>query len=112
MTTAPLRPCTYPRCSVLVAGGGRCSIHRPTEADRPNADVRTWYRTPRWRALRAVVLRDQPVCPVCLAAGRRVPTADVDHKIRHDGDPGLFWSRQNLQALCHGHHSAKTGRGE
>jgi len=110
-TTAPLRPCTYPRCANLVDGGGRCPTHRPTEADRPNADVRTWYRTPRWRALRTVVLRDQPYCADCAREGRRVPTTDVDHIEPHRGDAGLFWSRQNLQALCHRHHSAKTGRG-
>jgi 5-methylcytosine-specific restriction endonuclease McrA len=87
-------------------------VHLVKEADRPNADIRTWYRTPRWRALRAVVLRDQPFCPDCAADHRRVLTTDVDHIEKHHGDPQLFWNRQNLQAKCHAHHSAKTGRGE
>jgi 5-methylcytosine-specific restriction enzyme A len=110
MKTAALHPCPYPRCGALTTGG-RCPTHRLREADRPNADVRAWYRTPRWRALRAAVLRDQPFCPECAKLARRVATNDVDHVEPHRGDPGLFWSRSNLQGLCHAHHSEKTGRG-
>jgi len=109
--TAPLHPCPVPLCGALTTGG-RCERHRPTEHERPNADVRAWYRTPRWRALRAAVLLRQPFCPLCFAIGRRVATSDVDHITPHRGDPGLFWLRENLQALCHAHHSEKTGRGE
>jgi hypothetical protein len=54
--------CTQPGCSVIVERG-RCERHRPKERDRPNVDVRRLYRTPRWFALRALVLLMQPTCP-------------------------------------------------
>ena len=112
MAVAPLRPCAYPRCPRKVVRG-RCREHeRLVDRQRPNADVRKWYLTPRWRALRAVVLRDEPFCPDCVAEGMRVRTTDADHRVPHRGDPALFWDRKNLQGKCHRHHSQKTGRGQ
>lgn len=106
-----LRPCAVPRCPAKVTRG-RCPKHRRQyEQQRPNADVRTWYHTARWRALRAVVLLEEPYCPDCRDDGRRVLTTDADHIVPHRGDPLLFWNRQNLQAKCHAHHSRKTGHG-
>ena len=110
MKTAALHPCPFPRCGALTTGG-RCAAHRLKESDRPNVDVRAWYRTPRWAQLRASVLAEQPWCPECSALGRRVHTTDCDHIVPHRGDARLFWSRGNLQGKCHAHHSAKTGRG-
>ena len=108
----PRRPCPQPGCSVLT-DGGRCPAHaRAYEDQRPNADVRRWYHTPRWFALRAVVLREEPWCAECLVEGYRVRTTDADHTVPHRGDPELFWSRANLRAMCHAHHSRKTARGE
>ena len=108
---AALRACAEPHCSVLVRAG-RCPQHTKSERDRPNVDVRRWYRTPQWRALRAEVLYEQPWCPECQAEGQMVPTTDTHHLRRHYGDPILFWDKGLLQALCHRHHSQHTGRGE
>jgi 5-methylcytosine-specific restriction enzyme A len=69
--------------------------------------VRRWYRTPRWRALRAEVLAEQPTCVACRAA----PSRHVDHRVPHRGDPVLFWDRANLQGLCESCHGRKTGHG-
>jgi len=53
-----------------------------------------------WRNLRAVVLREQPLCAHCHTA----EAIDVDHI---DNDPRNN-SRDNLQGLCRGCHSRKT----
>ena len=110
---AARRMCLQPRCGAVV-DGGYCRAHDPhAERRRPNVDVRRWYRTPRWRALRASVLRAEPLCTgrddgePC---GR--PTTDVDHRQPHRGDLVLFWDRRNLQAKCHACHASKTAKGE
>jgi 5-methylcytosine-specific restriction protein A len=111
MSLAPARPCAHPRCPTLTRRG-RCPKHaRQYEEQRPNAAIRTWYQTPRWRALRAQVRREEPFCDDCAAEGLRVASTDVDHTVPHRGDPALFWNRANLHAKCHRHHSQKTGRG-
>lgn len=58
----------------------------------------------RWRALRAQVLREEPLCRLCQAAGRVEAAIDVDHidNDSHNND------RANLQGLCKAHHSEKT----
>lgn len=92
---------------------GRCATHaQQKERARPNADVRRWYHTARWQRLRLLVLREQPLCPLCREQGRYVAATDVDHDVPHRGDHARFWDRANLVALCHAHHSAKTRRGE
>jgi 5-methylcytosine-specific restriction protein A len=50
-----------------------------------------------------------PLCSVCLSAGRTVPATDVDHLVPHAGpaDP-KFWEFQNLDSKCHRCHSRKT----
>lgn len=51
-----------------------------------------------------MVLAEQPLCEECLAEGVLKPATDVDHK---DGNVKNM-ARQNLQPLCHEHHSRKT----
>jgi 5-methylcytosine-specific restriction enzyme A len=107
-----MRFCAQPGCGVIVQRG-RCEKHKRRERDRPNVDVRAWYQTPEWRAIRARVLREQPRCAGRgdgLACGRL--TTDVDHTIPHRGDRRLFLDRENLRAKCHACHSSKTGRGQ
>ena len=59
---------------------------------------------PRWRAIRARVLAEQPLCPLCHALGRLVAAVDVDHR---DGNNANH-DRANLWGLCRSHHSEKT----
>jgi len=108
MAWAPLRPCPHPRCPHLVGAGRPCPDHRQQERDRPNVEIRRWYRTMRWRALRLVILRRDPVCVDC----GELPSRHVDHRMPHRGDPRLFWDPANLQGLCAQCHARKTGRGE
>lgn len=62
----------------------------------------------RWRALRALVLREQPLCQECLRQARTAAATTVDHVTpkAHGGTD----ARDNLQALCHDCHKAKTAR--
>ena len=105
--------CGEPGCGVLVPRG-RCPTHAPRDrATRPGyAAVHRWYTSRRWQDLRGHVLREQPFCQVCRALGRKTVTAEIDHIVKHDGDPGRFWNRANLQGLCKPCHTAKTARGD
>jgi 5-methylcytosine-specific restriction protein A len=102
--------CTEPGCGVLVLSG-RCPEHtryRYPEAAR----VHRWYSSTRWLRLRLQVLQDQPLCRHCGQRGRKTLTEDIDHIVKHDGNPQLFWDRTNLQGLCKACHSRKTGSGQ
>ena len=108
----PLAYCTEPGCSARVARG-RCEAHTLAprlEADRVDVAVRRWYRTARWRNLRQAVLFDAMFA--CAACGAVQTRLEVDHVTKHAGDPGRFWDRANLQALCPTCHAEKTNRGE
>lgn len=110
MPSSALRPCAMPACPVLVREG-YCPAHaRLVERARPNRDVRRWYATVRWFRLRAQVLFE--AAQTCAGCGHVDAALDVDHVVPHRGDPVLFWSRGNLQALCKSCHSRKTSRGE
>ena len=103
--------CVVPGCAVLIIRGRRCAGHKvDAEQARPNYALRRWYRTPRWKALRAQILRDQAYrCADCLMV---VAALEVDHLAKHEGDLQRFWDRANLQALCRSCHQRKTQRGE
>jgi 5-methylcytosine-specific restriction protein A len=112
MPRAPLKPCAAPGCSALVVRG-RCKAHAvQVEHQRGNYDVRRWYRTARWKALRALVLQEEPICAECHAEGRIVASTDVHHTQKHDGDYERFFARETLTSLCHAHHAVHTGHGE
>jgi 5-methylcytosine-specific restriction protein A len=109
---APLRPCVHPGCGALVARD-RCPAHAvQRERQRPNLVARRWYYTAQWKALREDVLNANPLCVDCQAEGRVSRATEIDHIVRHQGDPALFWRLTNLQGLCPMHHSMKTRRGE
>jgi len=85
---------------------------RARDLGRTNVDVRKLYYTQRWRNLRALVLKEEPLCRDCAGIRTVEPATDVDHITPHRGDLALFWNRDNLAALCHACHSRKTQRGE
>lgn len=58
----------------------------------------------RWKAIRAQVLSEQPLCPMCQKLGKIVAATEVDHINEDSRDQ----RRENLQGLCHQHHAAKT----
>ena len=111
MPEAPLRPCHYPGCSVLVRRG-YCSAHQSVvDAGRVRTDeqreVHRLYGRP-WKRIRAKQLADHPWCAQCEREGRLdVPAIHVHHKSRHRGDAETFY-RSELESLCHSCHSRET----
>lgn len=63
-----------------------------------------FYSSPAWRRLRALVLRERPVCQV---AGCGRASSHVDHRTAIAAG-GARLDRANLMALCHSCHSRKT----
>ena len=109
MPRRPDTPCKHPGCSKLVSYGTQyCAEHAVLhKSDRPSASSRGYSSA--WRKARKHYLEANPLCVECLKEGRYVKATDVDHVVPHNGDMLLFWDRGNWQALCHSHHSKKTG---
>jgi 5-methylcytosine-specific restriction endonuclease McrA len=100
-----MRFCVQPGCGVLVPRG-RCAIHADA---RPNRDTRRWYYLARWSRLRDRVLREAAyTCAKCQHVELEL---EVDHIVKHHGDPARFWDRANLQPLCRSCHQSKTAQG-
>jgi 5-methylcytosine-specific restriction protein A len=109
----PTKP--TPACLVSTCPARRpCPAHDAGVAHRPASWG--WYHLAKWRhpvwGIRAVVLREQPLCLPCQTEGRIEPSTEVDHIRPHKGDRAMFFNRANCQGLCHRHHNEKTGRGE
>ena len=92
--------------------------HRPggaaavvTNAERYRYDVsRRGTRTQQgytneWLRASADFRARHPLCAMCLERGKVTPSQCTDHVIPHRGDPVLFWSESNWQALCNPCHN-------
>ncbi len=114
MPTRAKRACLEAGCLGYAEAFGRCEAHaapiraRIQARDRSGEAGRGFYFTTRWKRLRAAVLRAEPLCRHCVAVNRPEPATDVDHVIRHAGDPWRFWAPGNLQPLCARCHARKT----
>jgi 5-methylcytosine-specific restriction enzyme A len=110
MPQRPLQFCAVPGCTIRVPSG-RCAPHAvQLEHRRRNRDVRKWYYTSPWIHLRQQVITE--ACYTCAACGQVQADLQVDHIVKHEGDPARFWDLANLQPLCPTCHTRKTGRGE
>jgi len=98
-----LKACAAPACPQLTRGRF-CPMHQHTE-DRKHSVATAFYRTPAWRALRALVLQSHPFC----ACGARA--MEVDHVIgRNQGGTDEL---SNLASMCKPCHSRKgAAKGE
>lgn len=65
------------------------------------------YDTQVWKRVRRAVLADNPLCVMCQRIGVAHPATDVDH-ITPIEKGGAWYDPDNLQPLCHEHHSIKT----
>lgn len=104
MPTAAPKPCG--QCGVLVRDGTtRCAAHKRKAWDKPKADQGRGGRP--WRRIRdAVLMRDAGLCQQCLRKGLIAPGIEVDHVVALADGGGD--DMDNLQAICHDCHRAKT----
>ena len=111
MPYLPKKPCRYPGCPNL-SNQSYCDVHKK----KVNADYnryqrddfsKTFYNTPRWRAVRKKKLTSSPFCEECVKNGTIVKATLVDHilPIKQGGAP---LDITNLQSLCWSCHSRKS----
>ena len=109
MPYKPNKPCAHPGCSALVPANSKyCEKHKPLHLEEIRSATSRGYGS-KWQKARKQFLAANPLCVECLKEGRYTKATDVDHIVPHRGDQKLFWDRGNWQALCHRHHSIKTG---
>lgn len=96
--------CKQPGCPASATNRGYCAAHvskARTAAPRLSAAAQGYGA--QWRALR---LRYLKLHPRCEWVGCDAAATDVDHIIpKAQGGPDEW---DNLQSLCHAHHSRKT----
>ena len=102
MPDKPLKPCQHPGCGVL-GKGTYCEVHqrqrsRERDTNRPRRGGR------RWRKLRDLKLRTNPICEICNTA----LSMEVDHIEPLAKAPEREFEWENLQSVCHDCHVAKT----
>lgn len=117
MPIQPGRPCAVYPCPNLARVGGYCPEHaaaRQRDRDRARASQQgtssqRGYGS-KWRIIRAQFLSKHPLCcdPDRRHVGRVEVATDVDHILPRARGGSNRW--ENLQALCHACHSAKTVR--
>ena len=106
MPRKPKRPCSSPGCPKLT-DGRFCEEHAKAEAkryekyDRDPAVRRRYGRA--WKRIRDRYVQEHPLCELCQAEGRLVPTQEVHHKLPLS--EGGTHARENLIALCQSCHS-------
>ena len=100
-------PCSFAGCPARATNRGRCQTHaRKVDSERGTSTDRGYGVN--WRRIRGMFLNRHPVCQDESGCWR--PATDVHHMIaKRRGGSDAF---ENLQSLCHAHHSAKTLRGE
>ena len=106
MPTAPLRPCSTPRCPVLVKSG-HCDAHggqRKAWVSNQPKPKRLRGRASQERRQR--IFRRHPLCVVCEQAGRTTLATIADHivPLAENGAD----DETNMQGLCRDCHQAKT----
>jgi 5-methylcytosine-specific restriction protein A len=98
----------------------RIPYHRPKgrptrkemnrEYDRKRDDeIRALYRTPRWRALRLLILARDPFCIRCLSKSPpiRTPSTVANHIKKARDFPELFFEETNLEGDCKPCHDSE-----
>lgn len=92
-----------------------CPKHRGESDKQYNKDVRfnkdniqyaRFYASSAWREVRAIKLSIQPMCEVCLEAGRLTEAKLVHHIVEVRDDYSRRLDIDNLQSICQACHNA------
>jgi len=65
------------------------------------------YQDRRWKKLRKLKMRANPLCERCESLGRTKPMDEVHHKVPFDVDPDLAFEWDNLESLCEECHTIR-----
>jgi len=103
---SPKRPCAEPGCPILV-DKGRCPAHAPVRTPWVHATPVQRIRGEKLQRLRAQLFAKQPLCALCLQAGR-VTIATIRDHIVNLAAPGGTDTVENTQGLCEACHTKKT----
>jgi len=78
------------------------------DARRAEDEVRRLYNTPRWRAVRLIVLARDPFCVRCLAQGIATPSDTANHKDKGARKhPERFYDLDVIEGVCTPCHSGE-----
>jgi 5-methylcytosine-specific restriction enzyme A len=84
---------------------------------RTHQPWRNWYKTKAWQDLaRAVFARDHYTCQrsgvLCVGKSPAPNSPVAHHKVRHNGDPRLFWDIDNVITVSKAEHDGPIQREE
>jgi len=67
------------------------------------------YSSRRWKKVRELFIRRNPLCKACADSGKIVQASVVDHivPISHGGNG---WNETNFQSLCKSCHDSKSAK--
>lgn len=88
----------------------RPTTQTPIDRDQARAvsePWRAWYHTKRWSRLRwSVLVRDRFTCQHkgCGLIISKTSDLVAHHKVRHRGNPVLFWDDANVECVCRACH--------
>ncbi len=82
------------------------TLNKVRERERRKQRGARYYDTARWKRLRLMVLRRDPICVLCKERGFFVPSQHSDHIVALEA--GGTIDMKNLRGLCHSCHSRKT----
>ena len=109
----PSYRCRHPTCGAYLKTPGYCSAHASTALNRHadydqrrrDRDLKQFYDSAAWRAVRAARLANQPWCSNC-----HRPANTVHHVKPAKDFPDLRLDPANLDCLCASCHSQLEAR--
>lgn len=102
------RMCSHSGCKEYALSGSiYCAKHQRNSKNTTTSQWAFMYNSAWKKASRQWLQEpEHSWCEECLKQGRYTPANTVHHKIEHKGDWGLFWDKNNWQALCMSCHSS------
>lgn len=115
MPMRPKRPCRHLGCAAFVESG-YCDKHKQDarQWDKNRASFRERGYDSRWDKVRALKIKQNPLCEECLKHGIVSPAEIVHHIKPVDEYPELLLDMENLVSLCrqcHGKMHSDNPRG-